>query len=79
MYLVLLGVVLLIMKSVGYGPVADWPWWGVMSPFGVAVIWWAIADKSGLTARKVMERENQRKEDRIERNRAATGLSKRKK
>ena len=79
MYLVLIGVVLLIMKSVAYGPVADWPWWGVLAPFGAAVIWWAIADKSGLTARKVMERENQRKEDRIERNRAATGLGKRKK
>ena len=79
MYLLIVGVVLLVLKFAGYGPVADWPWWGVLSPFPVAIIWWTIADKSGLTARKVMDRENQRKNDRIERNRINTGTQPRKK
>jgi small Trp-rich protein len=39
----------------------------VLTPFALAVAWWAWADSSGYTKRKAMEREERpRKPDRIE-------------
>lgn len=79
MYFLLAGVALLLMKYLEFGPVAGWAWWIVLSPFAMAVAWWAWADSSGYTKRKVQEREDQRKEDRIEKGREALGLGTRKK
>ncbi|MDO5625506.1 MAG: TIGR04438 family Trp-rich protein [Pseudomonadota bacterium] len=73
MYLLGLGIILLLMKWLLVGPVADWSWWVVLSPFALAVVWWAWADWSGYTKRKAMEKEDQRKQDRINRHREATG------
>lgn len=73
MYLVGLGLVFLVMKYLSFGPVADWSWWLVLSPFPVAVAWWTFADRSGLTAKKAMEMEQKRRQDRIDRNRANMG------
>ena len=78
MYLLGLGIFLLIMKYLAVGPVADWSWWLVMSPFGMAVLWWAWADHSGYTKKKSMDRENKRKQERIDRNRENMGTSTRK-
>lgn len=78
MYLLGLGIFLLIMKYLAVGPVADWSWWVVMSPFGMAVVWWAWADHSGYTKKKSMDRENKRKQERIDRNRENMGTSTRK-
>ena len=64
MYLLGLGLVLLLMKYAALGPVADWSWWWVLSPFVLAVIWWLWADTFGYTKRKAMERENQRIKER---------------
>lgn len=72
-YLLALGVVLLLMKWQSFGFVTDWSWWLVLSPFAGAVLWWAWADWSGYTKRKAMEREAQRKQDRINRQREAMG------
>ena len=79
MYLLGLGIVLLAMKYLALGPVATWSWWIVFAPFGLAVVWWYWADSSGYTKRKAMERENQRKQQRIERNKEAIGTNFRKK
>lgn len=79
MYLLGLGIVLLAMKYLELGPVATWSWWIVFAPFGLAVVWWYWADSSGYTKRKAMERENQRKQQRIERNKEAIGTNFRKK
>jgi small Trp-rich protein len=46
----------------------------VLSPFALAVVWWAWADWSGYTKRKAVQRENERKEARIDRSRTALGL-----
>ena len=73
MYFLGLGLVLLVMKYLEIGPVASWSWWLVWMPFGLAVLWWGWADKSGYTKRKAMERENQRRQDRIDKNRDALG------
>jgi small Trp-rich protein len=71
MYFLGLGLILLAMKYLEYGPVAAWSWWLVMAPFALTVAWWALADASGYTKRKAMERENARRDARIERNKNA--------
>jgi small Trp-rich protein len=74
MYLLGLGLVLLILKYLEFGPVAMWAWWQVLLPFGLAVLWWAWADASGYTKRKAMDREEARRQERIARNNAALGI-----
>ena len=75
MYLLGLGLILLAMKYLEFGPVAAWSWWVVFAPFGLAMLWWAWADSSGYTKRKAMERENARRDARIERNKTAIGTN----
>ncbi len=74
-----LGVVLLLMKYLEIAAVANWSWWVVLAPFGLAMIWWAWADASGYTKRKAMEKMEQRKADRLAKNREALGLGNRRK
>jgi small Trp-rich protein len=74
MYLLGLGVVLLALKYLEIGPVALWSWWVVLAPFALAVAWWAWADSTGYTKRKVVEREERRKQARIDKSRDAMGL-----
>ncbi|CAM5783380.1 TIGR04438 family Trp-rich protein [Ottowia pentelensis] len=45
----------------------------MLAPFAGAALWWAWADWSGYTKRKAMERDDQRKLDRINRHREALG------
>ena len=80
MYLLGLGLVLLAMKYLEIGPVATWSWWLVLTPFGLAVLWWAWADWSGYTKKKAMERDDARRQTRIDKTRKTLGmLSKKKK
>ena len=74
MLLLGLGIVLLAMKYLEIGPPAAWSWWAVLSPFAAAVVWWAWADWSGYTKRKAVEREDQRRQDRIDRQRSQLGM-----
>jgi len=46
----------------------------VLAPFGLAVAWWSWADASGYTRRKAMEREDKRRLDRINKQRDAMGM-----
>ena len=73
MYFLGLGIVLLLLKWQEIGPVAEWSWWTVLAPFALAVVWWTWADWSGYTKRKAIEREDERKLERINRQRAAIG------
>ncbi|WP_294768737.1 TIGR04438 family Trp-rich protein [uncultured Rhodoferax sp.] len=73
MYFLGLGLVLLLLKYMEIGPVATLAWWWVLSPFGLAVLWWWWADSSGYTKRKAMEKEDARKQARIDKNRQAIG------
>ena len=75
MYFVGLGLILVVMKYMVYGPVADWPWLLVLSPFAGAMAWWSFADRSGLTAKRAMQHEQQRRQERIDRNRANMGIT----
>lgn len=74
MYFLLIGIATLLMKYLEFGPVAAWSWWVVLSPFAMAVVWWAWADRSGYTKRVEMEKMEKRKTDRIERQREAMGM-----
>jgi small Trp-rich protein len=78
MYFLGLGLLLLALKYFQISTVAQWSWWVVLAPFGLAILWWAWADSSGLTKRRVMERENQKKLDRIEKQKAELGIKPRK-
>jgi small Trp-rich protein len=74
MYFLLIGIAALVMKYLEFGPVASLPWWAVLSPFGLAVIWWAWADSSGYTKRVEMNLMEKRKQDRLEKQRAQMGM-----
>lgn len=78
MYLLGLGILLLMMKYLDVDPVVGWSWWVVLAPFALAVAWWSWADASGYTRRKAMEREDKRRLDRINKQRDAMGLKKKK-
>ncbi|MES2362248.1 MAG: TIGR04438 family Trp-rich protein [Pseudomonadota bacterium] len=74
MFFLLVGVAMLVMKYLEFGPVASLSWFIVLSPFALAVAWWAWADKSGYTKRKEIEKMDKRKQDRIDRQRDAMGM-----
>ena len=69
-----LGLLALALKYFEIGMVATWSWWIVLSPFAMAVAWWAWADSSGYTKRKIVERENRRKQERIDRQKNNMGM-----
>jgi small Trp-rich protein len=64
MAFIVLGVLLLLMKIADFGPVSAWPWWAVLWPFGVAMLWWWWADVSGWTKRRQMEKMDAKKKQR---------------
>lgn len=74
MLFLLAGLAMLAMKYLEIGPVALWSWWVVLAPFGLAAAWWAWADASGYTKRKAVEKENARKQARIDKSRQALGI-----
>jgi small Trp-rich protein len=69
-----LGLLGVALKFFEIGPVAQWSWFVVLIPFGLAMAWWAWADWSGYTKRKVVEKEEERKQERIERQRSQMGM-----
>ena len=74
MYMLGLAIVLALLKYLQVSPVAAWPWWVVLMPFGLTVLWWAWADYTGYTKRRIMEKIDQRKQDRIDKNKKALGM-----
>jgi small Trp-rich protein len=80
MFFVLVGIALIVCHFMGIGPMANWQWDSVgdvfkfLLPFVAAAIWWGFADGSGLTKRRAMQRDHERKQDRRDRNIDAMGL-----
>lgn len=74
MWFLMLGLLGVALKLLEVGFVATLSWWIVLIPFALAVAWWAWADASGYTKRKVIEKENARKQERIDRQRSNLGL-----
>ncbi len=66
MAFVVIGVLLLGLWLSKVGPFGEINGWWVALPFGLAVLWWEFADRSGWTQRRAMRRMEQRKLDRRE-------------
>ena len=75
MYTLILGILLAALKYLGIGPVAQWSWWWVLSPFAVTLLWWAWADMTGYTKRKAMEKMEERNKERIDRQKETLGMA----
>lgn len=74
MWFVALGCLLGAAKLAELGPPAHWSWWWVLSPFAAAALWWLIADSTGWTQRRAMERDAERTAERRERHLTNVGL-----
>jgi len=72
-----IGLVMLLLKYMGIAPVVGWSWTIVLSPFAMAVLWWWWADTTGYTKRKVIQKQEQRKQKRIDKNKEAIGTKRR--
>jgi small Trp-rich protein len=67
MAFVLLGVLLIVLKLGGYAQFHKdefWAWLIVLSPFALALLWWAWSDASGHTQKKAMDALDAKKEAR---------------
>lgn len=74
MAFLIIGILLLIMKFLEVGPVANWGWVWVLLPFGLAAAWWAFADSTGITQKRAIRKMEERKVARRERDMKALGL-----
>jgi small Trp-rich protein len=74
MWFLILGVIGVALKYFEIGPLAETSWWIVLIPFALALAWWSWADWSGYTKRKVVEREDKRRQARIDRQRSNLGM-----
>ena len=68
MAFVIVGVLFIVMKVAEFGPVAEWSWWLVLSPFPLAAVWWGYADASGLTKKREIDKMEERKAERRRKN-----------
>jgi small Trp-rich protein len=75
MWFVVVGALLVLMKLTEYGFAAAWSWLYILLPFGLAVVWWAFADGTGLTQRRAMDKMDERKHERRRRHMEALGLN----
>ena len=75
MLFLVIGILTLAMKYLEIGPVAMWDWWLVLSPFPLAVAWWAYADWSGYTKKKAAQKEAEKKQARIDKARESLGIN----
>ncbi|MFG6490408.1 TIGR04438 family Trp-rich protein [Roseateles sp. BYS78W] len=78
MAFVLIGVLFIVLHLGGWVQFHKdgfWAWAIVLSPFALALVWWAWSDKSGLTQRKAMEALDAKKAARREQQMEALGQS----
>lgn len=80
MLFIIIGVVLIVLRIAGVSPMAGWnlelfgDLWKLVWPFIAALVWWAWSDASGMTKRREMERDDERKAERRARNISNLGL-----
>ena len=79
---IVIGVGIILLHFLGFGPMANWTWnlsgdlWKFAVPFGAGrglVVW---ADGTGLTKRREMEKMDERKRERREKNLVSLGMDK---
>jgi small Trp-rich protein len=74
MWALAIGVLLLTLKLLDFGPVGAWSWWWVLAPFFVAAAWWTYIDASGITKRREMDKMDAKKAERKKKSMEALGL-----
>lgn len=78
MWFIVIGVAMLVMNFAGIGPVGEWAWrdrwWAMLLPFGLAAVWWFVADSTGMTQRKAMGKIDAKREARRQKNLDAMGM-----
>ena len=74
MYFLLIGILGLGLKYFEIGFVAGLSWWLVLLPFALAAVWWWVADASGYTKRKEIEKMDDRRQKRIDRQQETLGM-----
>lgn len=74
MYLLLIAVTLTVLKYMEIGPVANLGWMWILGVYGLTAAWWAWADSSGYTKRDAQKKMDQKKADRLKRQREELGL-----
>jgi len=71
---------MIVCNFMDWGPFGAWNWeltgdlWKFALPFVLAAVWWMWSDASGLSKRRAMNKDAERKRDRIDRNIDAMGL-----
>jgi small Trp-rich protein len=68
------GVVLALLWWADIDPVAKLHWGWIVLPFALAAVWWAVADATGMTQRRAIDKMEKRKVARRERDMKALGL-----
>jgi small Trp-rich protein len=77
MYFLGLGIILLLWRLYEVGPPTIWvmtDWLIVLTPFALAAVWWWIADATGYTKRKQVEKMQKITQDRIDKHKKAIGM-----
>ncbi len=80
MWLVGIGLLLFVMHALDIGPPGRWnleffgDLWKFLVPFGLAALWWAFADSTGLTQKRAIRRMEERALKRRERDLRNLGL-----
>lgn len=77
MYFLAIGIGILIWRFLEVGSPTIWAfndWIMVLTPFGLAAAWWWIADSTGYTKRKEVEKMNKITQDRIDKHKRAIGM-----
>jgi len=75
MAFLIVGLLLSAMKVAEFGPVAEWSWWTLAIPYGLAVVWWTFSDSTGLTQKRAIRKMEEKKADRRRRDMEALGLT----
>ena len=82
MIFIVIGVLIIVLHFLGFGPMALWTWnltgdlWKFCVPFGLAAVCWAWADATGYNQRREMEKMDQRRQARRQQNLEALGMDK---
>ena len=80
MWLIGVGLLLFVLHALDIGPPGRWTLdffgdlWKFLVPFGLAAVWWAFSDATGLTQRRAIKKMDERKAKRRERDMRNLGL-----
>jgi small Trp-rich protein len=77
MLFLLIGIAGVILKFLEIGPVAQFAWWVILTPFGLTILWWAWADASGYNKNKQIKKMEDRTKERLKKQQEALGMLKR--